>query len=288
MDQAARGSDNATSGASEAGETFLAALRERQRQLDVRAAVVVAHPDDETIGCGSLLSRFRDVTVMHVTDGAPRNLVDAQALGFGSAEAYAAARRGELEAAMALARLSADRLLWLGWSDQEASLHLVEIADDLSRRLSGADIVLTHAYEGGHPDHDATAFATHAAMSLMRTRGETPPALIEFPLYRAGPEGWVFQSFSSEPQAGELTLELATEEQALKEAMFNAHASQGHVLARFSVNPERFRKAPRHDFSQLPNGGDLLYERMKWGMTGAGWLTLARAALADLHPGPRM
>ncbi|MDQ3558244.1 MAG: PIG-L family deacetylase, partial [Pseudomonadota bacterium] len=205
----------ATVGKSEAGENFLAELAYAARnRLTVRLAVVVAHPDDETIGCGSLLARSNDVTVMHVTDGAPRNLLDAQKLGFGNAEAYAQARRGELEAAMALAGLPADRLIWLGWSDQEASLHLVDIAHDLSRRLSGTDIVLTHAFEGGHPDHDATAFATHAAAALLRSRGEPPPEIIEFPLYRAGPEGWIAQSFSSEPQAGELAFELLTDERA--------------------------------------------------------------------------
>jgi len=282
--QEASHSAAATSGTSGAGEVFLAALGDPDRKrLYFRLTVVVAHPDDETIGCGSLLARSNDVTVMHVTDGAPRNLLDAQALGFGSAEAYAQARRGELEAAMALAGLPADRLIWLGWSDQEASLHLVDIAHDLSRRLSGTDIVLTHAYEGGHPDHDATAFATHAAAALLRSRGEPPPEIIEFPLYRAGPEGWIAQSFSSEPRAGELAFELLTDERALKEAMFNVHASQRQVLSRFSISPERFRVAPRYDFSSLPNGGDLLYELMEWGMPGARWLEFTRAALAELR-----
>jgi hypothetical protein len=32
----------------------------------------------------------------------------------------------------------------------------------------------------------------------------------------------------------------------------------------------------------LPNDGGLLYERYGWGMTGARWQALARAALAEL------
>jgi hypothetical protein len=34
------------------------------------------------LACGALLPRLADVTVLHVTDGAPRDLVDARGSGF--------------------------------------------------------------------------------------------------------------------------------------------------------------------------------------------------------------
>src|ERR687893_223357 len=99
--------------------------------LAERIAIVVAHPDDETIGIGGQLSRLRGVTIVHVTDGAPRNDAAAQAHGFQTPEDYAAARREELRAALALADAADHALVNLGVADQEASLHL----PDLARRL---------------------------------------------------------------------------------------------------------------------------------------------------------
>jgi len=46
------------------------------------AMAVVAHPDDETVGAGALLDRLDDVVVVHVTDGAPRDLADARSAGW--------------------------------------------------------------------------------------------------------------------------------------------------------------------------------------------------------------
>ena len=136
------------------------------------------------------------------------------------------------------------QLVALGWSDQEASLHIVEIATELARRLAGTDIVITHAYEGGHADHDTAALAVAAARRLLLRRGETAPDIIEVPLYRAGPEGRrLAQDFEPWPGAVATAVELLPEEQELKRAMFAAHATQRNVLTWFSVEAERFRVA---------------------------------------------
>src|SRR5712671_1244219 len=163
-----------------AGEEILARLAARQRVGD-RVVVVAAHPDDETIGLGAQLRRLDDALLVHVTDGAPRDGHDAAVYGFATLADYEAARRRELAAALAAGDAQQARTLCLGIVDQEAMHHLTELAhrlrDILERERPQA--VITHAYEGGHPDHDAAAFAVHAACRL----AAEPPPILEMALY---------------------------------------------------------------------------------------------------------
>ena len=259
---------------------ILAALGDPRRPPLPRIAVVVAHPDDETIGFGAQLARCADITVIHTTDGAPRRGFPSS---FGSWQAYRDARREELVAAMHLAGVPKERLRSLGWADQQSSLHLAEISRRLADLISGCDAVITHAYEGGHPDHDSAAFAVHAATDLLGRDGASAPAVIEVPLYRAGADGdWAPQSFTPLDAAAVTVAELAPAEQALKQRMFAAYRSQSEVLSIFGTEREWFRVAPAYDFTALPNGGAVLYEGFGWNMTGAGWLDLAGAATRDL------
>lgn len=252
-----------------------------------RAVVIVAHPDDEILGCGALLPRLRDVEIMHVTDGAPRNGDDAHRHGFASIPAYAAARAREAREALALAGVPAMRVSCLGVSDQEVSRHLADVAARLVPRLTGVDLVLTHAFEGGHSDHDAVAFAAHTAWAAL------PPArplLVEMPFYHAAVEGWRRQAFLPQPGAGEeCVLRLDAAQQEHKRRMMALHRSQAETLRGFDLATERFRCAPPYDFLQRPHAGDLLYERHGWNLDWPGWVACVRAAqrsLADAHACP--
>lgn len=262
---------------------FLATLADPGAPVSGRGvAVVVAHPDDETIGCGAQIARLDGITVVVVTDGAPRRGEDARAHGFDGPEEYAAARRAELEAALALAGVPHAARVRLGVPDQEAALSLADLARRLAvlYRERAIALVLTHAYEGGHPDHDATAFCVHAAARL---NGREGPAVIEMPFYSLGEgEGWSNQRFLPDGGPPETTITLDEGQRRLKGAMAAAHATQAGVLATFDLGSERFRPAPPHDFTVLPNAGRLLYEQFGWGMTGARWRSLAGEALREL------
>ncbi len=271
-----------------------------------RVVIVVAHPDDETLGLGALLSRLVDVTLVHVTDGAPRGGEDARRHGFEHPEDYATARRRELLAATGLAGVPADRLTCLGVPDQGVASCLADTARRLVPLIRDTEIVVTHAAEGGHPDHDATAFAVHAATKIMAPavtstfrqqnsprpdlchddggRGADPtgvPVVVEFPLYRLGPDGgWLRQSFAD--GRGAAVLRLSPAERDLKRRMIAAHWTQRETLEGFGTADEPFRAAPLHDFTEWPNGGALLYERYGWGLTGARWRELVVAAQVEL------
>jgi LmbE family N-acetylglucosaminyl deacetylase len=245
--------------------------------------MVVAHPDDEVIGLGGHLARLPELRIVHVTDGAPRDLRDARAHGFSEARAYALARRREVHAALHLGGVPPANLLSLDLPDQEAMLHL----SWLSRRLATIlrDVrprfVLTHPYEGGHPDHDATAFAVHAARAALDP--DEAPDLIEMASYHLAAAGTVYQRFLADPARPEVAVRLDGATAARKQRLMACFHSQTATLAAFRTDVERFREAPAYDFSALPNGGRLQYEAWDLGQ-GSDWLRHARSALDEPVP----
>lgn len=245
---------------------------------------VVAHPDDEVIGAGTRLPRLRTITLVHVTDGAPRNMLDARAAGFATREAYARARRKELAAALALAGIDGRHVREFSIVDQEASFNLVDLTRSLTDLVeeSKPEILLTHPYEGGHPDHDAAAFAAHAACRRLEKRGIPPPTLVELTSYHArGARMTVFE-FLPHIDRQVKTVLLSEKERDLKRQMVECYKTQQQVLRAFPTQVERFRLAPAYDFSRPPHGGRLYYEHYDWGMTGERWRALATRALRVL------
>lgn len=256
-----------------------------------RLALVVAHPDDEAIGFGGTFDRAPDILVVHVTDGAPADMRDASRLGFPTRDAYAERRAAELATALDIAGVPASRRLALGLPDQATPEHLVTITRRLADlfRAEAIDAVFTHAYEGGHPDHDATAFAVAAAVGLLAAGAAdvaSVPEIIEMPFYALDPDG-LFQPQAFPPDEDQgVTVPVIGAALARKQAMLQAHATQAELLDGFDPAVERFRMAPARSFDALSNGGDLFYPRVGSSLDGDGWLLRTAAARHELGLSP--
>jgi len=273
---------NKGTGIKRSAHTDLFGSRELARQT--RCVVVVAHPDDDVVGAGGLISRLDNVTVLHITDGVSRNGSANEAFD-ASSESARALR--ESRQALALANVPPEHIVEFGLSTEQAPFELA----NLTRRIAAflmqiaPDIVLTNPYEGGDPDHDATAFATHAALRLMREKGFEPPSIFEIAMYPT-PEGnkRVLDFLASEA-AETTTLLLDKKARDLKRQMFDCFTTRPDLQRQNSFARERFRRPPRYNFAAPPNGGKLNYERVAPGVDSVEWQELVRKAWSELFPG---
>jgi LmbE family N-acetylglucosaminyl deacetylase len=237
-------------------------------ESEQRTLIVAGHPDDEIIGAGIWMARHRDhdlISIAHVTGGSSRDHANPNE--------YAKTRRHELLAAVGLAGIRPDQCRELGFIDQEAYLHLTELTDCIRALIAELrpERILTHPYEGGHPDHDAAAFAVAQAVRNH----------YEFTSYHLAGD-FVAGEFLPAPGAKEESLEFGPADRDLKQAMLDSFATQQDILRLFPVERERFRVAPAYDFTNPPHEGELQYER--WGFaTGSEWRRHAAEALAAIR-----
>ena len=183
----------------------------------------------------------------------------------------------------------------LGARDGGASLSLVATVEKLARLLGASrpDLVLTHAYEGGHPDHDAAAFVARAACALVpgvplwEMTGYHAAAASGEPNVTGSVGGIAIETgrflapAAPMARAPEIAITLDAQASQLKRRMLDCFASQRDVLRMIAPDlaAERFRPAPHYDFRAPPHAGRLLYESQDWiRCDGARWRALAEEA----------
>jgi LmbE family N-acetylglucosaminyl deacetylase len=213
-----------------------------------KVLVFVAHPDDESIACAGLMQRARRALVVFAVDGAPPYYRFEKK--FGSLRAYSDCRFREAAAALATIpdcsyrRLTrpdgtyfVDQHLFLEMPEAFASLL------NLAREFS-PDWIVSHAFEGGHLDHDTChVLAKHAAATLGIES-------LEFPLYwRSAENGDCFQRFR-EKQQDESALQLSAQELLTKRRMVAEYRSQQTLTSVFQQEIERFRRLVSEDCSR--------------------------------------
>jgi LmbE family N-acetylglucosaminyl deacetylase len=272
-------------GAARAGraKAWLQALR-GGAPIRERAAAVVAHPDDEAVGLGLRLAAFDDLLLIHVTDGAPDDMGDANRAGFASREAYARARAAELDAGLAALGAAPHRAT-LGIRDQTAVRHLVPLVAQLRALISDAALVITHAFEGGHPDHDACAFAVQLACEALEAEERPAPVRLEFAEYHKSASGLVAFGFWPDPGGPGVAAQAQPQAVARKAKALACHESQGRITAWFDPAVEVYRAAPRYDFTRPPPPGAAVYDAWGWPITSVRWREAARRAQSEIRGG---
>jgi N-acetylglucosamine malate deacetylase 2 len=244
----------------------------------LRLAILVAHPDDETIGASAVLSRFHQSHILFLTDGAPRDQKLWPPGVRGTREDYAAIRQLEAARALAHAGIPKQQLHWLGGVDQESILDARALAHRLAQSLTEvrADVLITHPYEGGHPDHDSAALIARVALQKL-PEPVKPPALCEMTSYHARDGQCVTGEFLHSDPLSEVVLQLTNEDRERKRHMMDEYTSQRLILESFPIVAERLRVAPAYDFTNPPHEGELWYEHMGW-TTGQLWREVAGRA----------
>ena len=208
--------------------------------------VTVAHPDDETFGCGSLLARLTADGARVVVVCATRGEAGEDALERGlDPEALGAARTEELHAAAAILGVAEVELLAFadsGWDGPSPQGALVSAGAELVVALEGVldrhrpDVVVTLDPTGsdGHRDHAAIGTATTAAVAAVGGVA----AFYQWCIPRSLMQRWTDHVASSEPDSVYLETELgrvddeittivsSPELAATVERAMAAHASQ--------------------------------------------------------------
>jgi LmbE family N-acetylglucosaminyl deacetylase len=224
--------------------------------------------------------------VVHVTDSAPRDARDSRACGFDTVDGYRSARQTEFRQALNRAGLRDLNHQCFEIADQEACLCLSELTWRMIQILADyrPEVVITHPYEGGHPDHDACAFGVHRAVTLGKTKNEPMPLVIEAAFYHTGPNGMETGSFLPADQpARECCFALSREERQQKQALLACFTTQRETLKYFGVDQECFRIAPSYDFQKPPHPPPVFYDGYPWGMESRRFCQLALRAEENLR-----
>jgi LmbE family N-acetylglucosaminyl deacetylase len=246
--------------------------------VDIPTVVVIAHPDDEVLAMGGRLGKFTRLTLLQLTDGAPRDAHDAIQLGFPGCDEYLAEREREARRALSALGLHCRRIC-LNTPDQDSIFWLRQLASEVQYELRAAGLVFTHPYEAGHPDHDTAALIVQSACARIAASGRTAPARIEFSSYHNRDGQLVTGRFWPDLSCPETMVTLDDDAHTRKCRALAQYRTQAHVISTFCTRIESYRAAPLYDFSRAAPPGIAQYDLFGWSMTAARWRETAASLL---------
>jgi LmbE family N-acetylglucosaminyl deacetylase len=226
--------------------------------------VFAAHQDDEVLGLGLTLARHRShgdrVTVVFTTNGAGGSWKESNTVK----RAVSAARFKEACAALAVISIDAAEIVCLGFPDGGLHRYIPEARADIATliRAIAPHTIYVHAMEGGHRDHDVTAFVVQAVSARLRIE-----PVFEWAEYNSeAPGGQPISDarFASDPYVPDFECAPTPFDQSeftSKQQMLARYASQAASIRYYPFRSEILRKArPIHllprlaYFTRLPPG----------------------------------
>jgi len=217
--------------------------------------VFAAHQDDEVLGLGLTLARHRSnrdrVTVVFTTNGAGGNWKESNAVQ----RAVSAARFKEACDALAVIGIDAAEIVCLGFPDGGLHRYIPEASDDIATLIRAIDphMIYVHAMEGGHRDHDVTAFVVQQVSTRLRIE-----PIFEWAEYNSeAPGGQPISEarFASDPYVPDFECAPTPVDQSeliSKQAMLAKYASQAVSIRYYPFRSEILRKArPVHLLPRL-------------------------------------
>jgi len=205
---------------------------------DIEAAIVVAHPGDETFCASWLMVRLQGrasvFCLTNASHGCPSGL------GGGSVgELPGPQVRAGTIAAAAVAGVPADRCLNLGLSESELAYDLETLVWLTTAAVTALRprVLITHACEGHNLDHDSTAFAVHMTARLMTRSGAAAPMVIEVPRRRAAGES-NGHDFLIARQG--VKIEFGPQSRKVKRRMLQCHCDEQASIDRDTLQSESY------------------------------------------------
>ncbi|MBY0508369.1 MAG: PIG-L family deacetylase [Bryobacteraceae bacterium] len=232
--------------------------------------IVAAHPDDEVLALGG---HFRTVhpRIFHLTNGA----------GFLPIPSLAHRRAEEVKKALAMGGIASRSFSAGVVPDQGVAAAIPALVQRLKAFTDRvrADCMVTHSFEGGHPDHDA-------ASVICQLVGQGRMPIYEFTSYHNAtpysPQSSLRTNQFLRLVTPEMTVLLSERQRRLKQRMLKCFRSQAEFLGRFSITEERFRIAPRYCYAKPPHEGTLLYESFGWRINYLAWWSAVESALKEM------